>query len=75
MKQRTNTEILNELVRVTNAFPIEPTPEEMEEIRTLEEQRVRSERDSKLSREVRARVKREKELLEQARGDVAGQAN
>lgn len=74
MKHRTNSEILQELIRVTKAYPIEATAEEQEEIRLLEEQRLRSQRDSAKSAEVRARVKREKELLEQARGDMAGQA-
>ena len=74
MKHRTNSEILNELIRVTGAYPIEPTPQDREEMRMLEEQRLRSQRDAKLSAEVRARAKREKELLEQARGDLAGQA-
>ncbi|KAK5110968.1 hypothetical protein LTR85_000678 [Meristemomyces frigidus] len=74
MKHRTNSEILTELQRLTKAFPVEPTPEEREEIQMLEDHRVRSARDSKLSQEVRARQKREKELLEQARGDVASQA-
>ena len=74
MKHLTNSEILNELIRVTGAFPVEPTPEEREEMRMLEEQRVRSERDAKESAEVRARVRRERELLEQARGDMVAQA-
>lgn len=73
MKHRTNLEILQDVIRLTKAFPVEPTPEEQEEMRLLEEQRVRSLRDSKLSQEVRTRQKREKELLEQARGDVASQ--
>ncbi|KAI6910687.1 hypothetical protein KC318_g541, partial [Hortaea werneckii] len=66
-------EILQDVIRMTKAFPVEPTPEEQEEMRLLEEQRVRSLRDSKLSQEVRARQKREQELLQQARGDVASQ--
>ncbi|TKA32952.1 hypothetical protein B0A50_01178 [Salinomyces thailandicus] len=73
MKHRTDSEILQEVIRLTKAFPVEPTPEEQEEMRLLEEQRVRSTRDSKLSQEVRARQKREQELLEQARGDLASQ--
>ena len=68
MKHRTNSEILSELVRVTGAYPIEPTAEEREEMRMLEEQR-----DAKESAEVRARARRERELLEQARGDLASQ--
>ncbi|KAI6790651.1 hypothetical protein KC363_g7528 [Hortaea werneckii] len=73
MKHRTNLEILQDVIRLTKAFPVEPTPEEQEEMQLLEEQRVRSLRDSKLSQEVRARQKREQELLQQARGDVASQ--
>jgi large subunit ribosomal protein MRP49 len=68
MKNRTNSDILEELVRVTNAYPVEPTPEDREEQRLLEEQRIRSLADSKLSQEVRAKQKRERDLLEQARG-------
>lgn len=71
MKHRTNSEILQELVRITRAYPIEPTVEEQQELRLLEEQRVRGERDRRSSLEARARVKRERELLEQARGELA----
>lgn len=74
MKNYTNSEILDALVQLTKAYPVEPTPDEREELAKLEEQRRRSEKDSKLSQEIRARMKREKELLEQARGDVASQA-
>ena len=74
MKNYTNSEILDALVRLTKAYPVEPTPEEQEELAKLDEQRRRSDKDKKLSQEVRARVKREKELLQQARGDVAAQA-
>ena len=68
MKHRTPSEILEELVKLTSAYPIEATAEDKEEMRILEEQKVRSARDAKLSAEVRARTKREKESLEQARG-------
>ncbi|KAF7189833.1 hypothetical protein HII31_08940, partial [Pseudocercospora fuligena] len=73
MKNYTSSEILDAVVRLTKAYPVEPTPEDLEEMQKLEEQRIRSARDSKLSQEVRARVKREQQLLEQARGDVAAQ--
>jgi large subunit ribosomal protein MRP49 len=66
-----NTQILDAFVRLTKAYPVEPTAEENEELAVLEEQRLRSAAASKLSAEVRARQKREKELLEQARGDMA----
>ncbi|KAK3669597.1 hypothetical protein LTR78_010535 [Recurvomyces mirabilis] len=73
MKLRNNSEILEQLVQLTKAQPVEPTAEEIEELKDLEEQRVKGARDSARSAEVRARVKREKELLEQARGDMAAQ--
>lgn len=71
MTHTTNAEILEAFVRLTKAYPVEPTAEEKEELASLEEQRIRSVAASKLSAEVRARQKREKELLEQARGDIA----
>lgn len=73
MKHRNNSEILEELVKATKAKEVEPTEEDREEKRVLEEQKVASLAASKLSQEVRARVKREKELLEQARGDMGAQ--
>jgi large subunit ribosomal protein MRP49 len=75
MTHSNNTEILEAFVRLTKAYPIEPTAEEKEELASLEEQRIRSAAASKLSAEVRARQKREKELLEQARGDMAAAQN
>jgi len=71
MTHSNNTQILEAFVRLTKAYPVEPTAEENEELASLEEQRLRSAAASKLSAEVRARQKREKELLEQARGDMA----
>lgn len=73
MKHRTNSDILEQLQMLTKGTPVEATAEDREEMQMLEEHRVKSARDSKLSQEVRARQKREKELLEQARGDVASQ--
>ena len=75
MTHSNNTEILEAFVRLTKAYPVEPTAAEKEELASLEEQRVRSAAASKLSAEVRARQKREKELLEQARGDIAASQN
>lgn len=71
MTHSNNSDILQALVRLTNAYPIEPTAEEKEELAVLEEQRIRSEAAAKLSAEVRAKQKREQELLEQARGEMA----
>ncbi|KAK0781443.1 hypothetical protein LTR91_007517 [Friedmanniomyces endolithicus] len=74
MKHRTNAEILDELVRMTKAQAVEATEAEREELRSLEEQRVKGAKDSAKSLEVRARVAREKQLLEQARGELAADA-
>lgn len=73
MKGRTSAEILEDFTQMTRAFPVEATPEEREELRLLEEQRVKSLRDSQLSKEVKERKAREDALLKQAVGDV--QAN
>jgi large subunit ribosomal protein MRP49 len=74
MKNRTNAEILQDLVKLTKSYPIEPTEEEKEQLRSLEQQRIRSERDRKQVLEYRARVAREKQILEQGRNDLAAQA-
>jgi len=71
---RTADEILSDFIKVTKAIPVEPTPQEREELQTLEQARIRSERDSKLSLEVREKQKREEAILAQARGDVDAQA-
>lgn len=74
MTMRTASEILADFVRVTKATQVEPTQQELEEIQMLEEQRIRGEKDSKLSLEVRQRKKREEAILAQARGDIAANA-
>lgn len=70
MKNRTDEEILRDFMRVTKAQQVEATPDELEELRRLEEQRIRSERESKISLAVREKKKREEALLAQARGEV-----
>jgi large subunit ribosomal protein MRP49 len=74
MKSYTNSEILDALVNLTKAYPIEPTPEDQETLAKLKEQQISSERDSKRALELRAKQQRERQILEQARGDVASQA-
>ncbi|THW88025.1 hypothetical protein D6D15_06271 [Aureobasidium pullulans] len=71
MTGRLPENILADLMNLTNARQIEATKEELDTLRSLEEQRIRSERDSKLSLEVREKKKREEALLAQARGDMA----
>ncbi|KJX94145.1 50s ribosomal protein mrp49 [Zymoseptoria brevis] len=74
MKSYTNSEILDALINLTKATPIEPTAEDRETLAKLQEQQVASERDSERALELRAKQKREQQILEQARGDVASQA-
>lgn len=73
-KERTNGEIMEAVVQLTKAYPVEATAEDREQLRVLEEQRLRSLRDSKQSQEMQARKKREREMLEQARGDQGASA-
>lgn len=70
MKDMSNSQIMGELARLTNAYPVEPTPEEKEELREIEEYKARSARDSEMMTAVMARRRREKEILEAARGET-----
>lgn len=74
MTNRVPEEILTDLLRITRATPVLPTAEEQEELQQLEQQRLRSEKDSKLSLSVQDKRKREEEILAQARGEVAADA-
>ncbi|KAL1305212.1 hypothetical protein AAFC00_002130 [Neodothiora populina] len=74
MTNKSSAEIWREVARVTRAVQVEATPEEKETLEKLQEQRLKSERDSALSREVREAKKREQDLLAQARGDMSAAA-
>ncbi|TKA69293.1 hypothetical protein B0A49_03114 [Cryomyces minteri] len=74
MKHRTDAEILTQFMEATKATVVEATPEELEEMRELEEQGARSQRDSARSMEVNKQRKREADMLAQARGYIAAQA-
>lgn len=67
MKNKTDTTILEELTRMTDGREIQATEQEEEEMQTLREQAVRSERDAELQRQVLEKKRREQEILEQAR--------
>jgi len=71
MKHRHESQILSQLLAVTKAVPVEPTKEELEQIRELEEQQRLSEQDSKRSQAVNVKRKRTEAMLAQARGEVA----
>ncbi len=70
MKHRLESEILDQLLKLTNARVVRPTPEEQREIQDMGEQNAKSERDAAMSAEVRAKKKREEDILTQARGEV-----
>ncbi len=71
LKHKHESQILAQLLAITKAVPIEPTEEELEQIRELEEQQRLSELDSKRSQAVNAKRKRTEAMLAQARGEVA----
>lgn len=71
MKGRHESEILKELLKVCEgAVEIKATAEEEAELRAMDEQRVKSERDSKRSRLVRDEIKRKEDMLRQAKGEL-----
>jgi large subunit ribosomal protein MRP49 len=70
MKHRQDSEILEQLLKLTRAKVVRATAEEQREIQEMEEQNARSERDAAMMAEVNATKKREAEILEQARGEV-----
>lgn len=62
MQHRTNSEILQELLRITKAYPVEPTPQDHEEMRLMAEEEERRKR-MRLRQEERREVQRkEKEM-------------
>lgn len=71
MKHRNESEILTRLLAITKAVPIEPTKEDLEQIRDLEEKQRLSEEDSKRSQAVNEKRKLTEAMLAQARGEVA----
>jgi large subunit ribosomal protein MRP49 len=67
MKMKQESEILSQLIQMTGARQVEPTTEEVEMMRDLEQQKVKCERDSTRSRAARAQWKKEQDMLRQAR--------
>ena len=70
MKHRHEEEILEQVMHITKAIKVIPSPEEELELRQLEDQRDRSQRDAETTRLYNEKVRREKALLEQARSVV-----
>lgn len=67
MKHRHESEILSQLLTVAKAVPIKPTPEELEQLRELEEQQALSEKDSIRHQAYNEAKKRQDAILAQAR--------
>ena len=70
MKGRHEREILNDLLGITQARTVESTEDEAAELARLEEQQRRSAIDRERTARVVETEKREKMLLEQARGEM-----
>jgi len=71
MKHRHESEILSQLLSITKAVPVEPTQEELDQLRELEERRRLSEKDAQRSLAVNEKRRRTEAMLAQARGEVA----
>lgn len=71
MTHKSSSEILTELLRVTKAQLLEPTDQDKDMARKLDDQEKRSAEMRALSLVERQRRKREAELLAQARGDMS----
>jgi large subunit ribosomal protein MRP49 len=71
MKHRNESEILSQLLSMTKAVPVEPTREELDQLKDLEEQRRLSEKDAQRSLAVNEKRRRTEAMLAQARGEVA----
>lgn len=70
MKHKREDEILADMLSMTGGQQIEPTQGELDTLKELEDFRDRSRKDSERSKEVRAKWKREQDMLKQARGET-----
>jgi len=70
MKHRSPSEILDKLLKLTNAKVVKATPEETRQIQELEQQERESQRDAAEMARVNAKRKREEAILTQARGEI-----
>ena len=61
---------MDQLLRLTKAKVVNATAEERRQIQEMEEQNRQSEKDAAMMVEVNAKRKREKAILEQARGEI-----
>jgi large subunit ribosomal protein MRP49 len=71
MKHKSEEQILEEFMKITDGKEVHPTQGELDTLRELEEFRQRARKDSERSKAVREKWKREQEMLKQARGELA----
>lgn len=74
MKHKQESEILSQFLALSKGVPVTATPEEVQLMKDLEEQKARSERDSKRMQLVNEKRKRQEAILIQARGELAASA-
>lgn len=70
MKHRHESEILSELLNLTQASPVEPSPEQEAELEKLAEEERQGGLDRARNAAYTAQKRQEKALLDQARGAV-----
>jgi large subunit ribosomal protein MRP49 len=70
MKHRTEQDILKEFIAITKAVQVEPTPGELETLQELADLDERSRIDHAKNQEVKDAIKREQNMLKQARGEM-----
>lgn len=68
MKHKQDSEILSKLLELTNATPYEPSPDELAELREVDDDKMRSDRDKKAQMRLNQIRRQEQALLDQARG-------
>ncbi|KAK3172932.1 hypothetical protein OEA41_006258 [Lepraria neglecta] len=68
MKHKQDSEILSRLLELTKATPYEASPDELVELREVDDNKMRSDRDKKAQMRLNQIRKQEEVLLAQARG-------
>lgn len=68
MKHKQDSEILSRLLELTKATPYEASPDELVELREVDDNKMRSDRDKKAQMRLNQIRKQEEALLAQAKG-------
>ena len=68
MKHKQDSEILSRLLELTKATPYEASPDEIAEMREVDDNKMRSDRDKKTQMRLNQIRRQEQALLDQARG-------